>query len=245
MNDWAFRHSASRIPSFNCMSTPPSPPQQPPKRLKVPPRKTASVLRWRDPEARRSAQRKIEAIRREAERERLAHRPTIDVSVLRSPKVVVGMLLVMLVIGGLLASAFRKPAQSSTRRSLEQMRARRSLEIAAQAMTYYRVHTRSWPSQRLGLFALAKNYGVPGWKGPYINWAYKDPWGTPYVYRMPASPFDAPELFSCGADKLPDTPDDLRMGPENFTCPEGTWRREPLPEEPDAPTPPITQENAE
>lgn len=47
-----------------------------------------------------------------------------------------------------------------------------------------------------------------------------DPWGTPYQYRYPATtgqhrtnppkePADYIELFSCGPDQLPDTPDDV------------------------------------
>lgn len=184
-------------------------------------------LRWRSSEERREARRKIEAIRRKVERQRVEAGGTrVDAAVLRSPKVVLGALLALLALGALLASALRKPAYDASRVPLEQARARRSLAVAAAAMTYYRVHTHGWPPQRLGLFALAKNYGTPGWKGPYINWAYKDPWGAPYVYRMPLSPFEAPELFSCGPDGKPDTPDDIRARPEDFVCPEGTWRRE-------------------
>lgn len=206
-------------------------PKRPPQPLKIPRKPSIPKgIRWRSAEERREARRKIEAIRRKAERERLEGGTRIDVSVLRSPKVVMGALLTLLVLGGLIASALRKPVRETVRAPLEMMRARRSLETAAKAMTYYRVHTKGWPPQRLGLFALAKNYGTPGWKGPYINWAYKDPWGHPYVYRMPISPFEAPELFSCGPDGQPDTPDDIRMRPEDFTCPEGTWRRTPEPE---------------
>jgi|GEM_PF-5424163 len=47
-----------------------------------------------------------------------------------------------------------------------------------------------------------------------------DPWGTAYQYRFPATsnrhqiqnakePADFLELFSCGPDQLPDTPDDV------------------------------------
>lgn len=203
---------------------------KPPEPMRVTRRpKVSQGLRWRSAEERREARRKIEAIRRRAERERLEGGARIDASVLRSPKVVMGALLTLLALGGLITSALRRPARDTARAPLEQMRAWRSLKTAAKAMTYYRVHTRGWPPQRLGLFALAKNYGIPGWKGPYINWAYKDPWGTPYVYRMPVSPFEAPELFSCGPDGRPDTPDDIRARPEDFVCPEGSWRRGDVP----------------
>lgn len=207
--------------------------KQPPKPIRVT-RRYAPVkgLRWRSSEERREARRKIEAIRRKVERVRLegGGGTRVDAKVLRSPKVVMGALLVLLALGMLITSALKKPTYHASRAPLEQARARRSLTVAATAMTYYRVHTRGWPPQRLGLFALAKNYGAPGWKGPYINWAYKDPWGAPYVYRMPLSPFEAPELFSCGPDGKPDTPDDIRARPEDFVCPEGSWRREAEPE---------------
>lgn len=213
---------------------------KPPKRITVK-RDSDKVrgVRWRSAEERRESKRKIDAIRRAAERERIEHGTRLDLSVLRSPKVTVGILLSFIVLGGLLMSAFRHPKQPMAKTTpLAQIRARKSVQVVAQAMTLYRVHTGSWPSQRLGLFALAKDYGVPGWKGPYINWAYKDPWGTPYVYKMPLSPFEAPVFFSCGQDERPDTNDDIRAMPEDFVCAEGTWKRTPPADEaPSSPSP--------
>lgn len=214
---------------------------KPPKRITVK-RDTEKVrgVRWRSAEERRESKRKIEAIRRAAERERMQLGTRIDLSVLRSPKVTVGILLSLIVVGGLLMSAFQRPKQPMAKTTpLAQIRARKSVQVVAQAMTLYRVHTGSWPSQRLGLFALAKDYGVPGWKGPYINWAYKDPWGTPYVYKMPLSPFEAPVFFSCGQDERPDTNDDIRALPDDFVCNEGTWKR---PESAEAPSTPSSGE---
>lgn len=194
-------------------------------------------VRWRSPEERRESKRKIEAIRRAAERERLEHGTRLDLTVLRSPKVTVGILLLLLLVGGALMNAFQRPPQPLAKTEpLAQIRARKSVQVVAQAMTLYRVHTGSWPSQRLGLFALAKDYHVPGWKGPYINWAYKDPWGTPYVYEMPLSPFEPPVFFSCGQDERANTNDDIRAMPEDFVCAEGTWKR-PEPSESDTPAP--------
>lgn len=207
---------------------------KPPKRITVK-RDSGKVrgVRWRSAEERRESKRKIEAIRRATERERIEMGNRIDLSVLRSPKVTVGILLLLMVVGGLLMTAFQKPVQPMAKTTpLAQIRARKSVQVVAQAMTLYRVHTGGWPPQRLGLFALAKDYNVPGWKGPYINWAYKDPWGTPYVYEMPTSPFEAPTFFSCGQDERPNTNDDIRAMPEDFVCNEGTWRRPEVTEEP-------------
>lgn len=200
---------------------------KPPKRITVT-RDAGKVrgVRWRSAEERRESKRKIEAIRRATERERIESGGRIDLAVLRSPKVTVGILLLLMVVGGLVMSAFQHPVQPMAKTTpLAQIRARKSVQVVAQAMTLYRVHTGGWPSQRLGLFALAKNYNIPGWKGPYINWAYKDPWGTPYVYEMPVSPFEPPIFFSCGQDERPNTNDDIRAMPEDFVCNEGTWKR--------------------
>ncbi len=205
---------------------------KPPKPLKI--KRTQPIpqgVQWRDAETRREAKRKIAAIRREAELEhrKLAYDTLrLDARVLRSPKVLGGVLLLLLLLGGMMSVARVKPRKTVVETvPLEQIRVRRSLRAVAEALTLFRVHTKTWPSQRLGLFALAKDYDYPGWKGPYINWAYKDPWGTPYVYTMPVSPFDAPELFSCGPDTKPHTEDDIVMYPEDFVCKEGSWKRSP------------------
>jgi hypothetical protein len=42
---------------------------------------------------------------------------------------------------------------------------------------------------------------------------------------MPISPFEVPELYSCGPDKLPQTNDDIRVTEDDFVCDEGTWKR--------------------
>ena len=200
---------------------------KPPKGVKVTRDKSvAHGVRWRNREERREAKRKIEAIRRKAEQERLMMGTRLDTKALRSPKVVVALLAVLLLVGGGLVGTMKRPVQTMVKTTpLNQLRARRSVARLAEAMTLFRVHTGSWPQQRLGLFALAKDYQTPGWKGPYINWAHKDPWGTPYVYQMPLSPFEVPTLFSCGPDKQPGTNDDIRAGEADFHCSEGTWKR--------------------
>ena len=213
---------------------------KPPKPLRLV-RKEGSVrgVRWRSAEERREAKRKIETIRRKAEEERLQLGLRLDAAVLKSPKTVVGLLMLLLFVGAGLTLAIRNPSKTILQKTtpLNQLRARRSVATVAKAMALFRIHTGSWPQQRLGLFALAKNYHVPGWKGPYINWAYKDPWGTPYVYRMPTSPFEAPVLFSCGPDGLPDTNDDIRAVETDFACGEGDWHWPPEPEIPAADQP--------
>lgn len=205
-----------------------------PKTLKV--KSTAGVVkgvRWRNPEERKAAKRKIEAIRRAAEKAHLEQGAKLNLTALRSPKFLLGLLAIMVLLGSLVVNAFKVEPQVSVQKlPLQQNRARRSLKAVATALTLFRVHTGGWPSQRLGLYALAKNYSIPGWRGPYINWAYKDPWGTPYVYTMPTSPFEVPTLYSCGPDTLPETNDDIRVTEDDFVCAEGTWKRQETPETP-------------
>ncbi|MEG1788721.1 MAG: type II secretion system protein GspG [Kiritimatiellia bacterium] len=197
---------------------------KPPQPLKMLRRTPKGTIRWRTSEERRIAKRRIDAIRRAAEREHLELTSgRIDLSLLRSPKVIVAILFVLLFVGGLVVSATNRAVTPKNQTPKKIQIATRSLAVLAQAMTYYRVHTKSWPSQQQGLWALARNPKIANWKGPYINAPFRDPWKNPYVYQMPLSPFDAPTLFSCGADGLAKTGDDIHVFPDDFTCDEGTW----------------------
>ena len=202
---------------------------------KVQVRRTRPVrgVRWRSAEERREAKRKIDAIRRAAEAQRLQG-TRLDMRVLRSPKAMLLILGVLVVIGLAITTALNKETiqtKRSVRETVQmQERARKSVRTAAMAMTYFRVHTLQWPTDHQGLRVLTFNNTLPriyNWKGPYINYAPTDPWGTPYVYRAPDSRYEAPTLFSCGPDTLPDTDDDIRAVPEDFRCDEGTWRQSP------------------
>lgn len=209
------------------MSTPTPNASPTPKRtpLRVHRSEPVRGLRWRSAEERREAKRKIDAIRREAEARRIKEL-RLDMRVLRSPRVMMGILLLFLILGMAITSVLKKPVKRRPDETLMMInRATRSVKVAAQALTFYRVHTLQWPREQQGLAALLRDYGTYGWKGPYINWALTDPWGTEYVYHAPASRYEAPILFSCGPDTLPDTADDIRATPEDFVCDEGTWHR--------------------
>ncbi len=207
---------------------------KPPKPVKVTKTGTgANGVRWRSPEERREARRKIAAIRRENELKHLELTSgRLDAKLLRSPKVILGLLGTLLLMGALVLASVNRPTLISKADPLpgQIASARRSLAVVAQAMTYYRVHTKSWPAQNQGLWALARNPGVDNWRGPYINAPFLDPWKQPFVYIMPVSPFETPELYSTGPDKKPGTDDDLRMTPDDFFCDEGTWKRDDTPE---------------
>ncbi len=195
--------------------------------------KTPQKVHRKTSEERRQIQRKVDSIRREAHRKHLEiTHGRIDVKMFRSPKVLIGIVLTFVILGVLITTAFQAPAVQHridpTPARITSVR--RSLSAVAQAMTYYRVHTKTWPAQDQGLWALARNpKTVPNWRGPYINAPFRDPWKQPLVYVMPISPFEAPTLYSCGPDTLPNTDDDIIMTPDDFFCSEGTWRRDPEP----------------
>jgi general secretion pathway protein G len=109
-------------------------------------------------------------------------------------------LLVVIVIIGLLAGYVAPRYFSQVGRSEIQV-ARAQLDSIEKALDQYRLDTRHYPSVEQGLDALvARPANEPNWNGPYLKKGVpNDPWGRPYVYRVPgqSSEFD---LFSFGRD---------------------------------------------
>ncbi len=113
-------------------------------------------------------------------------------------------LLVVLVILGLLAAVagprvvgYLGGARSDTA----------SIQLAAleQALDLYRLDVGGYPSTEEGLRALlTQPAGADGWNGPYLDGETvpADPWGNPYVYRMPGAD-GAYDLYTLGADNRP------------------------------------------
>ncbi len=113
-------------------------------------------------------------------------------------------LLVVLVILGLLAAVagprvvgYLGGARSDT--------ARIQLAAFEQALDLYRLDVGRYPSSEEGLGSLMRQPGgTNGWNGPYLDGQAvpADPWGHPYVYRMPGA--DGPyDLYTLGADNRP------------------------------------------
>jgi general secretion pathway protein G len=80
----------------------------------------------------------------------------------------------------------------------------------------YRIDLGDYPSTEEGLEALVVAPGgkADRWHGPYLetpgNKLPLDPWGEPYQYRYPGTKNPGSyDLFSKGADKVPDTADDI------------------------------------
>jgi general secretion pathway protein G len=83
------------------------------------------------------------------------------------------------------------------------------------SLVQYRIHNGDFPSTAEGLAALVtRPNGRERWNGPYVEVnggkLPVDPWGEDYVYRCPGTQNKGKyDLFSKGADKIADTPDDI------------------------------------
>lgn len=164
-------------------------------------------------EERRSRRRRREKMARDAEIKLDEMRRGPDPHVFYSPKVLMGLLAVLVVLGGLVVSSVsRRPAAVAP--ELPHRKALRELDTLATALGRYRFHVGRYPGEETGLRALIDNPGATGWMGPYINALRRDPWGTPYQYRQETNGVIG--LFTCGPDRQPGTPDDLRPDPAAF-----------------------------
>lgn len=112
-------------------------------------------------------------------------------------------LLVVIVIIGLLAGYVAPRYFSQVGKSEVQV-ARAQLDAIEKALDQYRLDMRQLPSAEQGLVVLvARPANEPKWNGPYLKkMAPADPWGRPYVYRVPGQKGDF-DLFSYGRDGKP------------------------------------------
>ena len=127
-----------------------------------------------------------------------ARRITIDVSGFTLLE-----LLVVIVIIGLLAGYVAPRYFSQVGKSEIQV-AKAQIDALDKALDQYRLDLRRYPTADEGLQALVtKPANEPNWNGPYLKKAVpNDPWGRPYIYRVPGqkSEFD---LLSYGRDGKP------------------------------------------
>jgi general secretion pathway protein G len=80
--------------------------------------------------------------------------------------------------------------------------ARIQIESLASTLDLYYLDTGRYPSTSEGLAALVERpAGLEGWNGPYLKGGFvpNDPWGHPYVYRMPGE-HGAYDIISYGSD---------------------------------------------
>jgi general secretion pathway protein G len=99
-------------------------------------------------------------------------------------------LLVVIVIIGLLAGYVAPRYFSQVGKSETQV-ARAQIDALEKALDQYRLDNRRYPTSEEGLAAV----------GPYLRKAVpNDPWGRPYVYRVPGQRGGEFEVFSFGRD---------------------------------------------
>ena len=112
-------------------------------------------------------------------------------------------LLVVVVIIGLLAG-FVAPRYFGQVGKSEVNVAKAQLDALEKALDQFRLDTGHYPNTELGLKALVERpTNEPKWNGPYLRKAIPlDPWGKPYVYRIPGEKGDF-DLLSFGKDGQP------------------------------------------
>lgn len=113
-------------------------------------------------------------------------------------------LLVVLLILGFLATIATPPVLRYLARAKTDT-ARLQINGLASALDLYRVDVGRYPTQEESLQALVvRPPGVETWNGPYVKKqsSLVDPWGAPYVYRIPGERGEF-DLLSYGADKAP------------------------------------------
>jgi len=112
-------------------------------------------------------------------------------------------LLVVVAIIGLLVG-FVAPRYFGQIGKSEVNTARAQIDALEKALDQYRLDTGRYPSAELGLNALVQRpQNEAKWNGPYLRKAVPlDPWGKPYLYRMPGEKGDF-DLLSYGKDGAP------------------------------------------
>ena len=112
-------------------------------------------------------------------------------------------LLVVIVIIGLLAGYVAPKYFAQVGKSEVQV-ARAQIDALEKALDQYRLDNRHYPSTEQGLDALiTRPASATAWNGPYLRKAVpSDPWGRPYVYRIPGQKGEY-EVVSYGRDGKP------------------------------------------
>ncbi len=112
-------------------------------------------------------------------------------------------LLVVIVIIGLLAGYVAPRYFSQVGKSEIQI-AKAQIDALDKALDQYRLDVRRYPTVDEGLQALTtKPANEPNWNGPYLKKAVpNDPWGRPYIYRVPGQKGEF-DLLSYGRDGKP------------------------------------------
>ncbi len=113
----------------------------------------------------------------------------------------VEMLVVITIIGLIMALVGPRVLNYLTESKVKA--ARIQIQSFASALDLFYLDAGRFPSSGEGLDALVRpTPGVAAWNGPYLRGGSvpNDPWGTPYIYRVPGEhgPYD---LISLGSDR--------------------------------------------
>ena len=112
-------------------------------------------------------------------------------------------LLVVVAIIGLLAGIVA-PRYFGQLGKSEVGTAKAQIDALEKSLDQYRLDTGHYPSTEQGLGALVERpQNEPKWNGPYLRKAVpNDPWGKPFLYRIPGEKGDF-DLLSYGKDGAP------------------------------------------
>jgi general secretion pathway protein G len=111
-------------------------------------------------------------------------------------------MLVVLAIMGLLA-AIIAPQVLKYLGSSRSQTAKVQIQNVDAALQLFRLDVGRFPTQEEGLNALVTAPPTaPGWNGPYLqkSAALTDPWGTPYLYKVPGRHGEE-DVYTLGSDK--------------------------------------------
>jgi len=114
-------------------------------------------------------------------------------------------LLVVVVIIGLLV-AYVGPKYFGQIGKSETVAARAQIEAFEKALDTFRLDVGRYPSADEGLGALTMRPESAGntWNGPYLKKGIPpDPWGRPYIYRVPGTRGNDYDIISLGKDGQP------------------------------------------
>jgi general secretion pathway protein G len=126
----------------------------------------------------------------------------------RAPEAAAGFtlleLLVVMVIIGLLAG-YVGPKYFAQVGKSEIKVAKSQMVALEKALDQYRLDTGHYPTSDEGLAALnTKPANETKWDGPYLKKAVPpDPWGNPYIYKIPGEHGSEFDLYSYGKDGQP------------------------------------------
>ena len=113
-------------------------------------------------------------------------------------------LLVVLAILGLIAAIVTPQVLKYLDRAKTET-AHIQIQNIESALDLFRLDVGRYPTQAEGLEALvARPPGLAAWNGPYLKQKSvpKDPWGRPYIYRIPGR-HGTYDLYTLGADGRP------------------------------------------